>query len=158
MRAVYQITDERTGAVYIGSSNAISIRWKDHLTREGIIDDPTAFSFKILEVVEPAAELNNREAFWVSYLTEQGATVLNTRYTKDNHQAHRKYYNYKKRTLEALTPNGAAIQFTGMNEAAEYLREVGVTTAMPSSIQQAISRSMRIDKPYKGYTFRWIAA
>lgn len=78
--AVYKITLIETGQIYIGKSVDVERRWRDHI-RRGIGADKRTdqilydafekygvhnFTFEILEEA-PAAELNEREKYWIDY-------------------------------------------------------------------------------------------
>lgn len=70
---IYKITHKSTHQAYIGQTQNIIERWRDHLyetsspiqrsiTEEGV----TAFTFEVIEEC-PDTEANNRETFWINY-------------------------------------------------------------------------------------------
>ena len=70
---IYKITHKSTHQAYIGQTQNVIERWKDHLygksspiqksiTEEGI----TTFTFEVIEEC-PDTEANNRETFWINY-------------------------------------------------------------------------------------------
>jgi group I intron endonuclease len=77
MRYIYKITNKVNGKIYIGQTNDIEKRWKDHLSavrnnfgffihnsiRKRGIDN---FVFEVIEECEDI-ETNDREKFWISH-------------------------------------------------------------------------------------------
>lgn len=81
---IYKITNLKDGKCYVGQSNNIAERWKQHIKRGLGADTPTKnklypamledgvenFRFEIIQECS-AAELNEREAFWTDYFKAQ---------------------------------------------------------------------------------------
>lgn len=78
MIGIYKITNNLSGKIYIGQSNNIERRWKEHCasnrwkTSENYIDvaihkyGKENFSLEVLEECD-VAQLNEREQYWIAY-------------------------------------------------------------------------------------------
>lgn len=84
---VYAIRHVESGRVYVGSAERVSMRWKKHrwalkagrhdnvhLQRAWVKYGPAAFAFEIIEHVEDAVVLIEREQFWIDELRATGQT------------------------------------------------------------------------------------
>lgn len=77
-QGVYLIRNKENNKLYIGSSQHIESRWKEHLynLKNGIhhswklqldYKSPDQLEFKIIEVVENKYQLRQREQYWIDY-------------------------------------------------------------------------------------------
>lgn len=73
MIGIYKITNLISGKAYIGQTNSIDRRFKEHLTKSKLLIDQTiqkygADNFKF-EIIEECSinELNDREKYWIKY-------------------------------------------------------------------------------------------
>lgn len=123
---IYMIRNIRTNECYVGSSNVISNRLKDHivqLTNGSHINKlllnswnqygPDCFEFSILELVKDDKELPSREIYWIN---KTGA-LTNGFNTKTD--------QYKRRTLMQVGPELKvkleSLEMGSMNETLQQL-------------------------------------
>lgn len=114
MIGIYKITNKANGKIYIGQSNDIERRWKEHKKRSKRLQSPLYlaikqdgienFSFEVLE--ECSLEmLNEREQYWIEYYNstdaKYGYNIL--KYSGYNHSDNLKQnHNYTKLTKQQV--------------------------------------------------------
>lgn len=88
MIGIYKITNKINGRVYVGQSNDIERRWKEHCRHNKQLIDRAIqkygkdnFLFEIIEEIPKGVNINQREEFWIGYyncIAPNGYNIMNS--------------------------------------------------------------------------------